>query len=184
MEFPPASHPCTTSQDFGPSDFPGCRWNGSASFKLLGAAIGPAGWCEELLAGRFGKARGLLQAVGRFPSSGSLRHSASALLMRIFARRSVAHSPTTAGAWPPWESPLVASAPTPLPNTPQLHMLPVTCGGLPSSIFLPGTGVYAELETSSHKSLSSKIETQGAFSRVILMASHGDAKVESWPQIL
>ena len=32
---------CTASQNFGPSNFPGCTWNGSASFKLLGAAIGP-----------------------------------------------------------------------------------------------------------------------------------------------
>ena len=48
----------------GPSDFPGCCWTVSASFKLLGAAIGPVGWCEDLLGRRVAKARGLLTAIG------------------------------------------------------------------------------------------------------------------------
>ena len=37
---------CTASQNFGPSDFPVCLWNDSASFKILGAAIGPSFWCS------------------------------------------------------------------------------------------------------------------------------------------
>ena len=49
--------PCTSSQSFGPDSFPGCCWNGNASFKLLGAAIGPPEWCELLLGRRVRKAR-------------------------------------------------------------------------------------------------------------------------------
>ena len=33
--------PCTSGLSFGPSDFLGCSWSGFASFKLLGAAVGP-----------------------------------------------------------------------------------------------------------------------------------------------
>ena len=44
---------------------PGCTWNGSASFKLLGAAIEPPDWCEILLGRRVAKARALIDAIGR-----------------------------------------------------------------------------------------------------------------------
>ena len=60
---------CTTSQSFGPDSFPGCNWNGSASFKLLGAATGPPDCCELLLGRRVAKARALIDAVGRFPDA-------------------------------------------------------------------------------------------------------------------
>ena len=60
---------CPTSQTFGPGDFPGCTWNGSASFKLLGAAIGTTDWCEALLRRRVDKARALIDAIGRFPDA-------------------------------------------------------------------------------------------------------------------
>ena len=60
---------CTASQSFGPDSFPGCSWNGSASFKLLGAAIGPPAWCELLLRRRVAKARTLIDAIRRFPDA-------------------------------------------------------------------------------------------------------------------
>ena len=68
--------PCTSSQSFGPDSFPGCSWNSAASFKLLGAAIGPPEWCELLLGRRVRKARELIDAIGRFPDS----HGAFCLL--------------------------------------------------------------------------------------------------------
>ena len=49
--------PCTTSQSFGPADFPSCCWNGFASFKLLCAPIGS----------KVAKVRTLLDAISRFP---------------------------------------------------------------------------------------------------------------------
>ena len=60
---------CPTSQSFGPGDFTGCTWNGSASFKLLGAAIETTDWCEALLRRRVDKARDLIDAIGRFPDA-------------------------------------------------------------------------------------------------------------------
>ena len=61
--------PCTSSQSFGPDSFPGCCWNGNASFKLLVSAIGPPEWCKLLLRRRVRKARALIDAIGRFPDS-------------------------------------------------------------------------------------------------------------------
>ena len=65
--------PCTSSQSFGPDSFPGCSRNGTASFKLLGAAIGPPEWCKLLL-GRLGLSSmlsaGSLAPMGPFVSSG------------------------------------------------------------------------------------------------------------------
>ena len=60
------------SQSFGIVCFFGCSWNGSVSFKLLGAAIGPPDWCELLLGRRIAKARALLDAIGRFPDAQGL----------------------------------------------------------------------------------------------------------------
>ena len=68
--------PCTSSQSFGQDCFPGCSWNSTASFKLLGAAIGTPEWCELLLGRRVSKARALIDAIGRFPDS----HGAFCLL--------------------------------------------------------------------------------------------------------
>ena len=47
---------CSSSQSFSPEDFPGCSWNSSRNFKLLGAAIGDRKWCEHLLSKRVAKA--------------------------------------------------------------------------------------------------------------------------------
>ena len=58
--------PCTSSQSFGPIDFPGCDWKGSASFMLLRALTGLSVWCESLLRMRVAKAKALLDAIGRF----------------------------------------------------------------------------------------------------------------------
>ena len=60
---------CTTSQSFGPDSFPGCSWNGSACFLLLGEAKGCPDWCELLLSRRIAKARALIDAIGRFPDA-------------------------------------------------------------------------------------------------------------------
>ena len=67
LPLPSPPPPCTTSQSFGPTDFPGYSWNGSASFKLLGAAIGLVEWRESFSGQRMAKAGALLVAIGRFP---------------------------------------------------------------------------------------------------------------------
>ena len=67
---------CSATQSSSPADFPGCSWNSSRNFKLLGAAIGNRQWCEHLLSNRVAKASALLQAIGRYGDA----HGASTLL--------------------------------------------------------------------------------------------------------
>ena len=91
---------CTASQSFGPGNFPGCTWNGSASFKLLGAAIGTTDWCEALLSRRVDKARALLDAIGRFPDAQGafcLLRSCSGWAKVLYSCRTVPPSAQSAG---------------------------------------------------------------------------------------
>ena len=60
---------CTTSQSLDSADFQGCSWNGSANFKLLGAAVGTTEWCEDILGRRVAKTRALLTAIGKVPDA-------------------------------------------------------------------------------------------------------------------
>ena len=72
--------PWTISQSFGSTGLPGCFWNGSASFKLLGAAVGPTDWCEDLSGWSIAKVPVLLDAIGRFPDALRRSRQASRLI--------------------------------------------------------------------------------------------------------
>ena len=91
---------CPLTQSFGHADFPGCSWNGSSNFKLLGAPIGSDAWCEELLGRRVSKARTLLSAIGRLPDAQktfSLLRSCSGWSKVLYSCRTVPPSAQMCG---------------------------------------------------------------------------------------